>query len=665
MNSKPSLQLFCLLASLATVPHLSAQGQPDILIADFEGEDYGDWVADGEAFGSGPAKGGFPRQQKVSGYEGERLVNSFLNGDRTTGSLTSPTFSLERDYLRFLIGGGSHQETALQLLIDGEVVASRSGFKKEPLSLEMIDLRKWSGRQATLRIVDRHSGGWGHINVDSIVLTDVKPDVPKRITQWNIGQASAEPYLPGPFDQSYREDWRPQFHFSPRVEWMNDINALIYEDGTYHMLYQWGKAVRHGGYATSKDLLHWDDKGVALVPQRTFLPEEATRNVSGDQVFSGSGVWVEGETAKKITGSEKPALVTHYTGTKVGTCIAWSNDGGGTWHNYKNNPVAHPTDGAVPRDPCVIWYQPTTSWILGIYDTSGDKKGTALYGSKDLIQWERLSFLDFGFECPDILELPLDGDPERMKWVIYDASGQYLVGQFDGKTFTGENDVDGNMMDLGPDFYAGQSFFPHNLPEEKYIQIAWMDEWNGGIGEEKGGWHRNATFPVELGLVTRDGKMRVTRTPIPAIKELYTGQAVSLSDIEVGSENVLKDIRSKAFDATLTLDLNGATAKEIVFSVTHVDYRYDIAKQRLSYVGVENNKFGSKEPPVLQPDSDNKLTLRLLVDWSSIEIFSDDGVFSFSQQVAFDPKDDELSLKAIGGKVKLESLILNPIQSVW
>lgn len=665
MNSNFFSQLSCFLVLLTIVPHVTAQQHTDILIADFEGEDYGDWVVDGEAFGSGPAKGTLPRQHKVSGYVGKGLVNTFRNGDRTTGTLSSPSFTVDRNYLRFLIGGGRHPETALQLLIDGEVVASRSGSNRERLELQMIDLQEWKGLEATLRIVDQRVSGWGHINVDSIVLTDVKPDIPKPITSWNIGEASAEPFVPGPFDQNYREDWRPQFHFSPRVEWMNDINALIYEDGIYHMLYQWGKKVRHGGYATSKDLLHWEDKGVALVPQRTFLPDDAVRNVSGDQVFSGSGVWVEGETAEKITGSTEPALVTHYTGTKVGTCIAWSNDGGDTWHNYKGNPVAHPTNGAVPRDPCVIWYEPTKSWILGIYDTSDGRKGTALYGSKDLIEWKKLSFLDFGFECPDIVELPLDGDGDQMKWVIYDASGKYLVGQFDGKTFSDENGVDGFMMDVGPDFYAGQSFFPHNLPEEKYIQIAWMDEWNGGIGEEKGGWHRNATFPVELGLVTREGKMRVTRTPIAAIKELYTGEPVTLADTEVSSSNVLKDIRSKAFDATLTFDLNGATAKEIVFSVTNVDYRYNIAEQTLGYVGVEKNKFGSKDPPVLKPTVDNKLTLRMLVDWSSIEMFSDEGVFSFSQHVAFDPKDDALSLKAIGGTVKLESLTLNSIKPIW
>ena len=100
----------------------------------------------------------------------------------------------------------------------------------------------------------------------------------------------AAPYIPKGVDTDYREPYRPQFHFSPKSEWMNDINALIYKDGVYHMIYQWGRKVRHGGYATSRDLLHWDDKGVVLVPEGTFLPDEAERNANGDQVFSGSGV---------------------------------------------------------------------------------------------------------------------------------------------------------------------------------------------------------------------------------------------------------------------------------------------------------------------------------------------------------------------------------------
>lgn len=105
---------FVLTASLTSAASRSVA--QDIMVADFEGETYGEWKAEGEAFGSAPARGTLPRQQKVAGYQGKGLVNSFTNGDRTTGSLSSPAFTLDRAYLRFLIGGGGHAETALQLL---------------------------------------------------------------------------------------------------------------------------------------------------------------------------------------------------------------------------------------------------------------------------------------------------------------------------------------------------------------------------------------------------------------------------------------------------------------------------------------------------------------------------------------------------------------------
>ena len=107
-------------------------------------------------------------------------------------------------------------------------------------------------------------------------------------------------YDPHPKGIDYSENYRGQYHFSPKSEWMNDINALMYHDGKYHMIYQWGKSKRHGGYATSPDLLHWTDKGVALIPQESFLPKEAKRNVSGAQVYSGSGVVVSGDKSTLI-----------------------------------------------------------------------------------------------------------------------------------------------------------------------------------------------------------------------------------------------------------------------------------------------------------------------------------------------------------------------------
>ncbi len=114
------------LFGLATIS--SASAEDDILINDFEAADYGDWKVEGEAFGKAPAKGTLGGQMQVSGFEGKGLVNTFLGGDRPTGKLTSPEFTIERDYIKFLIGGGGHKgKTCMNLLIDGEVVLSATG----------------------------------------------------------------------------------------------------------------------------------------------------------------------------------------------------------------------------------------------------------------------------------------------------------------------------------------------------------------------------------------------------------------------------------------------------------------------------------------------------------------------------------------------------------
>ena len=155
-----------------------------ILIADFEQETYGEWKPEGEAFGSAPAQGTLPGQMAVSGFKGQRLVNSFFKGDATTGTLTSPPFRVERDYFTFLIGGGGHEgKTCLNLLLDGQVVETATGPNSQPggseqLELQSWDVRKLKGKTVTLEIVDRATGGWGHINVDQIVQTDEKPKVP-------------------------------------------------------------------------------------------------------------------------------------------------------------------------------------------------------------------------------------------------------------------------------------------------------------------------------------------------------------------------------------------------------------------------------------------------------------------------------------------------------
>jgi len=450
-----------------------------------------------------------------------------------------------------------------------------------------------------------------------------------------------------PHPDAYKENFRGQYHFSPKTGWMNDINGLVFQGGKYHMIYQWGKAIRHGGYATSTDLVHWKDEGVALIPQRSFLPGDAQRNVSGNQVYSGSAVVVSGVMSERITGSRDEAIVAIYTGTGVGTCLAWSVDTGRTWHDFKDNPVANPTTGDYPRDPLVIFHRPTSKWVMALYEN-----GTTFYGSEDLIHWNYLSNIDFGYECPDLVELPLDGDEDNMKWVLYDANGSYLVGHFDGQRFIPVPGQDVYVMTLGHDFYAGQTFPYGNLPDgdNRIIQIAWMDHWNGGMGETT--WERNATFPVTLGLVTYENQMRVTRYPIEEIALLYEDKTEWDQQIMKPGDNPLRDRKSKKFQLTAEFDLTHTTASKFGFRVANKTIVYHVKSQVLL-------------DESLKPDKTNRIKMTILVDWGQLEVFARDGLFSYAEHVAFSPDNHGDISFFTDGDINLISMEFHELARIW
>ncbi|KOG14363.1 glycoside hydrolase family 32 protein [Streptomyces viridochromogenes] len=161
------------------------------VLADFEGGSYGDWTTTGDAFGSAPATGTLPDQQEVSGFRGSGLVNSYLNGDTSTGTLTSPEFTIDKKHINFLIGGGNHpagsaEPTALELVVDGEVVRSATGKDGEALNWASWDVGDLAGKQAQIRVVDDNTGGWGHLNVDHIMLSDTKAQPVSQETSVNL-----------------------------------------------------------------------------------------------------------------------------------------------------------------------------------------------------------------------------------------------------------------------------------------------------------------------------------------------------------------------------------------------------------------------------------------------------------------------------------------------
>ena len=440
------------------------------------------------------------------------------------------------------------------------------------------------------------------------------------------------PYLPTNYDEPYRG----QFHFSAQGGWMNDVNGLWYYKGEYHMTFQhfphglgWNQM--HWGHAVSPDMLHWVQKPIALEPDV---------NVPG-QCFSGSVVVDSANTSGFKSGNED-VFVAIYTATKKGTCLAYSNDKGATWQAYAGNPVAIGTTNEKTRDPHVFWHEPSHKWVAAEFETG---RGMVFYNSPDLKTWTETSAFKFGDECPDIFELPVN-DGATKKWVLHDGGGRYHLGSFDGAAFT--PDVGGPWkIDANPErnYYASQSFFRKNFPDNRVIQMAWSF---GKVATAP--WTHNATFPCEFKLKTFPEGVRITRNPISEIARLYdSSQHWGAQTLAAGS-NLLSGTKAKCFDLTAEFDLTGATATAIQFTLPNKIVTYNIPSKTLLGQALEPSK--------------NRVKVRLLVDWSQLEVFGNDGKFSWTENVAFAPDASSIGL-SVDGNVKLVAMDFHRVKSAW
>jgi sucrose-6-phosphate hydrolase SacC (GH32 family) len=300
------------------------------------------------------------------------------------------------------------------------------------------------------------------------------------------------------------ELWRPQFHFTPRKNWINDPNGLIFHNGEYHLFYQynpfgdqWGHM--SWGHAVSADLLHWQELPVAIAED-----ERAS-------IFSGSIVI----DANNSAGFGAGALVAIYTGClrrhEGGQAqeLAFSTDRGRTWTKYEHNPVL---DLALRefRDPKVFWHAPTASWVMAV--VLPEARTVLFYASHDLEAWTELSrFADdlAGqgiWECPDLFELPVDGEATSA-WVLkVDAfeghpsggSGARLFfGLFDGTRFTAEPADAPVWADHGADFCAALSWAGLH---DRAVWVAWMNCHRYAKHPPTQPWRGSMTLPRELSL---------------------------------------------------------------------------------------------------------------------------------------------------------------------
>ncbi len=637
------------------------------LMADFE-SGYGEWTTTGTAFGTAPAPGTLPDQAPVSGYRGQALANSFHGGDRATGTLTSPEFTLTRRYLNFLIGGGELVEkTCVNVLVDGQVVRSATGRDDEFLTTVTFDLGEFLGQRARIQLVDAETGGWGHVTADHFVLSD---------------HAAVPPYVQNPEPSlAYSQALRPQFHFTARSNWLNDPNGLVYLNGEYHLFFQhnpsgreWGNMT--WGHAVSSNLVHWTQLGPALEPD------------SLGTVFSGSTV-VDRNHAGGFQQGTEPVLIAFYTaaggtseasrGRPFTQGLAFSRDQGRTWTRFAGNPIV-PSLGIGDRDPKVFWHEPSQRWIMPLYVGVRDpERPTGSLGEKhvrpelhlltssDLKQWTAASvFGDELYECPGLVELPVEGNPQDTRWVLWGADGRYWICRFDGQVLTKESGP--HPGDYGANFYAGQAW--DDLPDRRVILLGWM---RGGSYPGMP-FNQQMSFPVELSLQKTPEGPRLVKWPAEEIVNLFT--SVLREDLPRPLAEGIYPLPAAARELLdLELEFIPGTATHVVLELRGQRWSWNAAAGELAVLDrkiplrptVASVGRHSRFAPPWGPDFvpwDNSVRLRVLLDRTSIEVFANGGlaVGSFCFLPEAPPG---ASLQVEGGTLTQARVTLRTLKSAW
>lgn len=437
----------------------------------------------------------------------------------------------------------------------------------------------------------------------------------------------------------YKEKNRPQFHFTTRRGWVNDPNGLVYHDGEYHLYYQHNPFERdwenmHWGHAVSKDLIHWTELPDALFPDHLGT------------MFSGSAV-IDYDNTAGFNKGKTPAMVAAFTAAssaKQVQGIAYSLDNGRTFTKYDKNPVIDSKakwNSQDTRDPKVFWYAPAKHWVMVL----NERDGHSIYTSSNLKDWNYESHVTGFWECPELFELPVDGDKNNTKWVMYGATGTYMLGSFDGKAFTPEA---GKYLYTTGCIYAGQTFTNIPATDGRRIQIGWGRVTHPGMP-----FNGMMMLPTELTLRnTKDG-IRMVSVPVKETESLFkpVRSWKSLTSDEANSK--LKEFYdADCLRIKTTIKLSHAT-----------DAGFNLFAQRM--IGYDmnstmlNGHFYSPQDPTSM-----ELTADIYIDRTTIEVFIDGGLYSYSMERRPDMNNKE-GFHFWGNRIEVKNLEVFTVESIW
>ncbi len=532
----------------------------------------------------------------------------------------------------------------------------------------------------------------GAISVDGetkrafeVQLADGNPDwwAPEDISIWRgktvtltLDRLPAGSQIPSLIDQSdaprlsrdfHHEAFRPRFHYSAPYGFELDVENSCFFEGWYHLFYCWSNlSNKQGssiwGHAVSKDLAHWRDAAIAWPDQ---------------DMWSGSAI-IDANNTSGLGRNGRPPMIFIYTRPgKAATsdarpgeqCLAYSDDGGRTVNAYPGNPIVHKLqDSFGPngpnRDPKVFWYAPKHEWVMILYvampggallpdGKTDDQHNTFQFlTSPNLLQWKQTGCSIPGFaECPDFYELPVDGNEANEKWVLYSAGGQYRIGSFDGERFTPETPRLANTRGI---VYAGSSFSDLPPGDGRRIKMIWTTAPAPTMP-----FNNHISLPMAQTLRTTPAGLRLFSWPAREVDQLHTGAPFSMENQVLSEgEDPLANLAREGVDIDLDIDLLKAAGLDLI--VEGMPIHIDTARRLLTCKSKDSPYEYQAE---LMPEN-GRLHLRVFSDKTSLEIYTGP-VYIAVPNLAAPWSKPRLGLRALGGPVKINSLRIWSMQSIW
>jgi sucrose-6-phosphate hydrolase SacC (GH32 family) len=635
--------------------------------AGFETGDIQGWhVLSGVAFGnrsvSDVSGGPFGQDQKYF------LLGTAQAGETAVGEIKSGSFRAD-SVLSFLVSGGYDPDNLYVALVrssDNRLLLKQTATNDEAFIRIVWDTKKWAGQDVHIVVHDSStSESWGHINFDDLRVGSHALGDADDLTFQVIGQANQPPAKENMACSLYAVDpLRPQYHYTQYQGWINDPAGLIQWKGQHHLFSQyypdspfWGPM--HWSHAVSTNSVHWRELPVALYPKKTSIP--------GDQSGRFTGSAMVHDDQLHLVFTDFVDLNAHPNEVQESVMVASSQDGVKFELDQRNPVIPGPGPGEPVffRDPKVFRDPTDDSWKLVIGATTENAGRVQLYESPDPFAWEHVSVLHTGddtmdrlWECPNFF-------PLEDKWVLFwgaDALGWYDVGSYNGSVFTSEKQ---GLLDAGPASYAMQWYKDES---GRNLAITWMANWRTTKWTSRAnGWAGQQSITREF-FLREDGGLG--SRPIAELDSLASGPTKSLGSQQVGGE-ALAIGQSKTARLRLTAKLGATSASSIELKLFEsraesalLTYHIESRTLRLDTTNAGYAEAGTWEAVLAVPD-DDKMTLDIFIDRSSLEIFAGDGTVMSALVWPRYQESAGISVAGSGGVAIFEDISLTPLGSSW